>query len=77
MILVCINAFSKFVWLTTVREASTSATIKKLRDRVLSTFSVPEILVSDNSRCLTSAKFQQFCFDFGINHLTQNASIET
>jgi hypothetical protein len=49
MILVCVDAFSKFVWLIPVREATTTATIKALKERVFSNFSVPEILVSDNA----------------------------
>jgi hypothetical protein len=54
MILVCVNAFSKFVWLTPVREATTTATIKALKERLFSNSSVPEVLVSDNARCFTS-----------------------
>jgi hypothetical protein len=69
-ILVCVDAFSKFVWLKPVREATTTATLKALKERVFSNFSVPEILVSDNARCFTPNEFQQFCFDLGIKHVT-------
>jgi hypothetical protein len=45
-ILVCVDAFSKFVWLIPVRQARTKTTIKALQQRIFSIFSVPEVLVS-------------------------------
>jgi hypothetical protein len=48
--LVCIVAFTKFVWIFPVREASTATTIRAL-NFVFAVFGVPEILVSDNA-CL-------------------------
>jgi hypothetical protein len=38
MLLVCVDSFSKFVWLVPVREATSLATIKALRDRVFTRF---------------------------------------
>jgi transposase InsO family protein len=70
MILVCADAFSKFVWLIRVRETTTVATIKALKGRVFPNFSKPEVLVSDNARCFTSDDFQQFCFDLSLKHAT-------
>jgi transposase InsO family protein len=70
MILVRVDAFSKFVWLIHVREATTLATVKALRNRVFSAFSVPGVLVSDNAKCFVSRKFRQFCFGLGIKHIT-------
>ena len=69
-ILVCVDAFSKFVWMIPVREATTRATIKALKERIFSIFSVPEILVSDNAQCFTSREFQHFCFELGVKHVT-------
>jgi hypothetical protein len=57
-ILVCVDAFSKFVWMIPIRQAMTKATIKALQDRIFSSFSVPEILVSDNAHCFTSKEFR-------------------
>jgi chromosomal replication initiation ATPase DnaA len=57
-ILVCVDAFSKFVWLVPVRETTTKATIKALQERIFSSFSVPEILVSDNAQCFASQEFR-------------------
>jgi hypothetical protein len=70
MLLVCVDAFSKFVWLVPVRSATTSATIKALRERIFASFSVPETIVSDNAKCFVSLEFKQFCFDLGIKHVT-------
>jgi hypothetical protein len=53
VILFCIDAFSKFVWLVPLREATTRATIYALRQRLFSTFSVPEVILSDNAQCFT------------------------
>ena len=50
MLLVCVDAFTKFVWLIPVREATSDVTIKALRQLIFSTFSVPEIIVSDNAK---------------------------
>ena len=69
-ILVCVDAFSKFVWLVPVREATTRITVKALNGSIFGSFSVPEILVSDNAPCFTSREFRQFCFGLGIKHVT-------
>jgi hypothetical protein len=69
VILICVDAFSKFVWFFPLREATTSATVKVLKERLFSNFSVPEVIVSDNAQCFTSAEFRRFCFDMGIKHV--------
>jgi len=69
-ILVCVDVFSKFVWLVTVREAKTRMTIKALNGSIFGSFSVPEVLVSNNAPCFTSREFRQFCFGLGIKHVT-------
>jgi transposase InsO family protein len=70
VILVCVDAFSKFVWLIPLREATTKATVKALKERVFASFSVPEVIVSDNAQCFTSVEFKRFCFDMGMKHIT-------
>jgi hypothetical protein len=69
-ILVCVDTFSKFVWMIPVREGSTRATVKALKERIFSTFSVPEILVSDNAQCFASREFRHLCFEMGVKHVT-------
>jgi transposase InsO family protein len=67
--LVCVDAFTKFVWISPVREASTAATIRVLGS-IFSIFRVPEILVSDNATQFTSRQFRNMCFARGIRHIT-------
>jgi transposase InsO family protein len=68
-ILVCVNAFSKFVWLIPVRDTTTRATMKALKEKTFSSFSVPETLVSDNAQCFTSREFRHICFELGVKHV--------
>jgi hypothetical protein len=65
-----VDSFSKFVWLLPVREATAKVTVKALRERVFSNFSVPEVLVSDNASCFTGSVFRKFSFELGIKHVT-------
>lgn len=67
--LVGVDAFSKFVWLTPVREATTNQAIKFLKT-IFSSFGVPRQLVSDNAKQFVSGKFHKFCFESGIQHFT-------
>jgi hypothetical protein len=46
------------------------ATIRALKERIFSSFSVPEVLVPENAQCFTSRKFRQFCFELGVKHVT-------
>jgi hypothetical protein len=70
VILVCVDAFTKFVWLFPMREETSKATIKVLKTQIFATFSVPESIVSDNAQCFKSREFRQFCFELGIRHIT-------
>jgi len=69
-ILVCVAAFTKFVWLVPVKEATTRTTINALNLSIFCRFFVPEVLVSDNATCFTSTEFRQFCFGLRIKHVT-------
>jgi len=58
-LLVCVDAFSKFVWLICVRETMTKATIKAikaLKEKTFCSFTVPEVLLSANAQCFLSLK---------------------
>ena len=61
-LLVFVDTFSKFVWLIPVRKTSTKATIKALKEKIFCSFSVPEVIVSDNAQFFASEKFRHFCF---------------
>jgi len=65
-ILVCVDAFSKFVWI--VREATTKATIEALKEKIFCRFSVQQFFVLDNAQCFTLRELCQFFF--GIRHVT-------
>jgi hypothetical protein len=67
-ILVCVDAFSKFVWMFPVKQ--TSAAIRALKTGIFSSFSVPDVMVSDNAQCFVSREFKNFCFGLGIKHVT-------
>jgi hypothetical protein len=68
-ILVCVDAFSKFVCMIPVREMTSRNTIKALQEKILASFSFPEVLVSDNAQYFISREFRQFCFGMGIKHV--------
>jgi transposase InsO family protein len=70
VILVCVDAFTKFVWLFPMREGTSKATIKVLKTNVFASFSVPESIVSDNAQYFKSREFKQFCFELAIRHIT-------
>jgi hypothetical protein len=65
----CVDAFSKFVWMMPLHQATTAATIQALKTNVFASFSVPEILISDIAQCFV-AQFKQFCFGLRIKHVT-------
>jgi transposase InsO family protein len=67
--LVYVDAFTKFVWIFPVREASTATTIRALNSS-FAVFGIPEILVSDNAAQFTSRQFRRICFARGIRHVT-------
>jgi hypothetical protein len=67
--LVCIDTFTKVVWIFPVREASTATVIQAL-DFIFATFGIPENLVSDNATQFTSRNFRRMCFARGIRHVT-------
>lgn len=66
-VLVVVDAFSKFLWLFPVRNATTALTISTLRDLFAIT-GVPRVLVSDNASYFVSNEFKKFLFSLGIQH---------
>ncbi|XP_015748172.1 PREDICTED: uncharacterized protein K02A2.6-like [Acropora digitifera] len=67
MYLVILDAFSKFVEVVPMGQATTTNTIAALR-RVFSCFGFPEHLVTDNGNQFTSAEFQKFLKENDIEH---------
>ena len=68
MILVIVDAYSKYIDAHVVTSATTAATILRLR-QTFSTHGLPCTIVSDNGSPFTSREFQQYCSMNGIKHI--------
>ena len=69
MILVIVDAHSKWLDAHVVNSATSQATIQKLRS-VFSTHGLLEVIVSDNGTSFTSKEFATFVHSNDIKHLT-------
>ena len=65
MVLIIIDAYSKFIDAHDMTPSTTSATVVKLR-QTFATHGLPHVLVSDNGPCFTSDEFAMFCTMNGI-----------
>lgn len=70
MLLICVDAFSKFVWMYPMRQALASTTVNILQNRMFKDFGTPVHLVSDNGPQFKSKQFRDMCFRNSINHIT-------
>ena len=68
MLLIIIDAYSKWIKVFIVPSTSSESTISKLRT-VFATHSLPEVLVSDNGPAFTSQEFKEFMQRNGIRHV--------
>ena len=68
MFFILVDAHSKWLEVHQVSNATSSATIEKLRF-IFSTHGLSETLVSDNGSCFTSTEFKDFVTRNGIVHL--------
>ena len=68
MFLLIVDAHSKWMDIYPVKSATSQATIEKLRQS-FSVFGLPKLLVSDNGTCFTSAEFETFMKQNGIDHV--------
>ena len=69
MILVLIDAHSKWIEAVCTPSATSSAVIEELRT-LFAQFGIPETIVSDNGSCFVSAEFEAFLENNGIKHIT-------
>lgn len=67
-LLVCVDAFSKYVWFAPTRNSTSQTTIKELT-RIFQCFGFPKFLASDNARAFTCPLFRNFVFNFGMTHI--------
>ena len=68
MLLVIIDAHSKWLEVLITQKSTSTATIEKLRE-VFATHGLPHTLVSDNGPCFTSEEFATFMKMNAINHI--------
>lgn len=66
-ILVVVDSFSRYVWLSAIRNCTSELVINKLKP-IFENFGFVQNLVSDNGSCFTSNSFKKFCFKHFINH---------
>ncbi|CAB4020684.1 Transposon Ty3-G Gag-Pol poly [Paramuricea clavata] len=69
MFLVVVDAYSKYLDIVPMSNATSTTTITALR-HIFSNFGLPEHIVSDNGSQFTSEEFQKFLNDNNIQHTT-------
>lgn len=69
MILVLIDAHSKWIEATCTQNATSAAVIDELRS-LFARFGLPETIISDNGTCFVSEEIEVFFRSNGIQHLT-------
>ena len=69
MILIVVDAHSKWIEAIPMSTASAQTTIQQLR-KLIAQFGIPDTLVSDNGSQFTATEFQEFCRLNGIRHTT-------
>ena len=69
ILLIVIDAHSKWIEAVPVPSTSSAATIKVLRN-LFATHGIPELIISDNGTSFTSDEFKQFVSRNGIRHRT-------
>ena len=67
MVLIVIDAHSKWIEAIPVSAATSSLTIQQLR-KLFAQFGVPDTVVSDNGTQFTANEFREFCESNGIRH---------
>ena len=71
MLLVVVNAFSKWIEVFPVKSASSATTIEKLRC-LFATHGIPESIVSDNGSPFTSSEMKEFLMANGVKQITSS-----
>lgn len=66
-LLICLDAFSKFIIAKPINKATTINVINALKRHVFHHFGIPKIIVSDRAAIFKSQAYKNFCFSLGIN----------
>ena len=69
MLLILVDAYSKWIEVFAVKSTASSVVIQCLRS-VFAQFGLPDTLMLDNGTCFVSAEFEQFLTLNGIRHVT-------
>lgn len=69
-ILICVDDFTKHVWLLPVRDLVSKTIIRALDTVIFKNFSLSKVIVSDNATSFTSVEFKNYLFSKGIEHKT-------
>ena len=72
MILVVIDAHSKWIDAHHMSGSTSATTISKLRQS-FSTHGIPDVIVSDNATGFVNEEFREFCRQNGITHITSTS----
>jgi len=65
-VIVQVDAFTKYVYLSHTLKLDSESCIKAVKSAI-SLFGVPNRIIADQGRCFTGAKFSEFCSDHKIN----------
>lgn len=65
---VVLDCFSRFAFAKPLREATSAAIIRYLREVIFPQNGCPEVIISDNGSQFTSKSFEKMCNDKGIEH---------
>jgi len=68
-ILICVDGFSRFMYLLPIRKANSQAIITALKTNVFQHAGLWSKVVSDNATYFTSSQFTNFLFTLGIQHI--------
>lgn len=68
-ILICVDGFSRFMYLLPIRKANSQTIINALKSYVFQHNGLWSKVVSDNATYFTSTQFKNFLFTLGIQHI--------
>ncbi|XP_041565903.1 LOW QUALITY PROTEIN: uncharacterized protein LOC121467710, partial [Drosophila elegans] len=68
MLLVLVDRFSKWTEIVPMRRATTETLEKAIRERIVSRYGVPKVLITDNGVQFTSRAFKRFLTELGVRH---------
>ena len=68
MFLIVVDAYSKWIEVETMSDATARSTVHRLR-RIFAAHGLPIVIVTDNGPAFIAEEFEQFCLKNGIRHV--------